>query len=369
MASLLKRGDVYYAQYYVGKRQKRACLNTGILQIAKEKIRDIESALFKGASIPLPTKTTLGKVVEAYVLHMQTTKTADSAKKDISYLREVFGPVCPSLAIKNNKNSEKAHKHPFRNAIEVSYFEQVTTEQVSSFISAKVRERGIAPKTANRYREILTRLYNWAMTQNGINMPGNINPAAKVERYKERTPEITFLMTEHIQEQLKVHEDKMQLQVMVAMYIFAGLRREEALWLTLADVDLKDGMLRIRAKTINGRFWEPKTKDNRVVPISTSLRKYLDRYVPVPTSEGWFFTSPKGCQWNPDNFSHALSEANKDAGLEWTCLDYRHTFGSHLAMKGESLYKISKLMGNSPEICRRHYAALMPDSMIQSVEF
>jgi hypothetical protein len=38
-------------------------------------------------------------------------------------------------------------------------------------------------------------------------------------------------------------------------------------------------------------------------------------------------------------------------------------------MKGESLYKISTLMGNSPEICRRHYAMLMPESLVQSVEF
>lgn len=55
--------------------------------------------------------------------------------------------------------------------------------------------------------------------------------------------------------------------------------------------------------------------------------------------------------------------------MKWTCLDFRHTFGSQLAMKGESLYKISVLMGNSPEICRRHYAALIPETMVDSVEF
>jgi len=38
-------------------------------------------------------------------------------------------------------------------------------------------------------------------------------------------------------------------------------------------------------------------------------------------------------------------------------------------MKGESLYKISDLMGNSPEICRRHYAHLMPESLTDCVEF
>jgi hypothetical protein len=50
-------------------------------------------------------------------------------------------------------------------------------------------------------------------------------------------------------------------------------------------------------------------------------------------------------------------------------LSFRHTFGSQLAMKGESLYKIATLMGNSPEICRRHYAALVPEAMSDTVEF
>ena len=47
----------------------------------------------------------------------------------------------------------------------------------------------------------------------------------------------------------------------------------------------------------------------------------------------------------------------------------RHTFGSQLAQKGESLYKISALMGNSPDICRRDYAALIPEQMRDTVEF
>jgi len=60
---------------------------------------------------------------------------------------------------------------------------------------------------------------------------------------------------------------------------------------------------------------------------------------------------------------------NEAAGLKWSCMDFRHTFGSHLAQKGVSLYKISGLMGNSPEIARRHYAALLPAEMREEVEF
>ncbi|MCK5605131.1 tyrosine-type recombinase/integrase, partial [Candidatus Pacearchaeota archaeon] len=173
-------------------------------------------------------------------------------------------------------------------------------------------------------------------------------------------------------EQLRALEDKPLFQTMVAMYIYAGLRREELLWLTLDDVDLRAGaygMLRIRAKTIDGQFWEPKTKRNRAVPISSSLRAYLDNYAPKPSRGRWFFASPKSCKYDPDNFSSDLARINRKMGLKWTCLDFRHTFGSMLAMKGESLYKISTLMGNSPEICRRHYAALIPENLIDSVEF
>ena len=54
--------------------------------------------------------------------------------------------------------------------------------------------------------------------------------------------------------------------------------------------------------------------------------------------------------------------------LPWrTCTNVNKPIG--LAQKGESLYKISALMGNSPEICRKHYAALIPEKMSEVVEF
>lgn len=375
MASLKKRGKTYYAQYYLGGEQKRVSLGTNSLQVAKEKIRQIESALARGTDIPLPTKTPIAEVVAAYCDYLHTVKTHRNAQRDIYYLRESFGPICPTLKLKNNKISEKGKKRPCRKHpayIQTNYFEQITTADIAQHIAAQVRNKGLAPKTANHFREILTRLFNWAMQQNGIRTPENINPASKVERYKEKANEISFLTMEQIFEILNALEPHQQLQTMVAVYIYAGLRREEALWLTTSDIDLtvgKIGMLRIQAKTVNGEYWQPKTKVNRVVPISSTLRKYLDRFESPQVEGDWFFSTPKGKRWNPDNFSGTLREITTAVGLDWTCLDFRHTFGSQLAMKGESLYKISNLMGNSPEICRKHYAALLPELMTDVVEF
>jgi integrase len=39
---------------------------------------------------------------------------------------------------------------------------------------------------------------------------------------------------------------------------------------------------------------------------------------------------------------------------------FRHTFGSLLAQAGVSIDKISAWMGNTPEVCRRHYAQFIP---------
>src|SRR6202034_3746507 len=97
---------------------------------------------------------------------------------------------------------------------------------------------------------------------------------------------------------------------------------------------------------IGDETWQPKTKVNRAVPISLTLRRSLDAYTRRIVPGGWLFPSPEGKRYDPDNFSQDIRAINTVAHLPWGCLDFRHTFGSQLAMKGESLYKISALMGN-----------------------
>ncbi|OPY63423.1 MAG: hypothetical protein A4E57_03781 [Syntrophorhabdaceae bacterium PtaU1.Bin034] len=62
MASLKKRGKMYYMQYYVGKKKVVRSLGTSSLQIAKEKIRQHESAQFRGEEVAMPTRTPIAEV-------------------------------------------------------------------------------------------------------------------------------------------------------------------------------------------------------------------------------------------------------------------------------------------------------------------
>jgi hypothetical protein len=143
MASLKKRGGVYYAQWYVAGKQNRQSLGTSSVQIAKEKIRQLESSMARGADNPLPTRTPIPKILTAYVEHMKAVKTTNGHKVDLWYLREAFGPVCPALDLPDDDP---------RTHLAASCLEEISTAQISEFISRLVRERAYAPKTANRFR-------------------------------------------------------------------------------------------------------------------------------------------------------------------------------------------------------------------------
>jgi integrase len=375
MASLKKRGKTYYAQYYVNGKQVRKNLETESYQIAKLKANEIESAQLRQDDIPLPTKTPLPDIIKKYLFHLKAHSSERNVQKIVSYLRGTFGQVCEGLKIKNATIAAKAVKRPASekfDLLELGCLEQLTTVQVSGFLANLVIYKGIAAKTVNHYRQILLTMCNWAMTEGGVKFPGGKNPVEAVKRYREINSDIRFLKMPEILEQLQALAGNLLLQTMVAFYIYAGLRREEALWLMPSDIDLEAGnygVIRIRDKTFNGKSWVPKTRSNRSVPISSDLRNYLDAYLQNCTPGDWLFPSPEGCRWDPDNFSKLLGAANDEAELQWTCLDFRHSFGSHLAMRGESLFKVSKLMGNSPQVCEKHYAFLLPESLFETVEF
>ena len=99
MASLIYRENVYYLQYCVSGKARRRSLHTDSLQIAKEHLRQFESAQVRGIDSPLPSRTPIPKVLSRYVQYIRTVKTAKSAQTDVYYLREAFGPVCEVLRV------------------------------------------------------------------------------------------------------------------------------------------------------------------------------------------------------------------------------------------------------------------------------
>jgi len=362
--------------YYIDNKQVKKSLGTDNERIAKSKLKKLEYDLALGdlhVASKLPTST----ILEAFCRELKATRTFKSYKNDFSRLRVFFGPICSLLkpgtpGPKKNKKTNgysTVDRYAGKHVI-AAHLEDISSQVINRFIAARIQEDAWSPKSANLMREILHKFFSYAIKHHGFQSRDrrHSNPAGGVERKRVPAQQIRFLQLEEIDIQLDVLAECSLIGAMVATYIYAGLRREEALWLTHEDVDFKGKLIRVQAKTIGSEFWQPKTKRNRAVPMSKKLHEILKNYVP-PRNCAWFFPSPRGKRWNPDNFSQDLREINRKADLDWSCLDFRHTFGSHLAQKGESLFKIAELMGNSPAICRKHYAALMPERMFNTVEF
>jgi integrase len=380
MASVFKRGQTWWIKYYVGGQKISRSLKTKSERVARDHKKTYDALEVTG-QLPQQSNTPIQPFLQRYCEYLLATCARKGAKNDISYLRGFFGPIVKALQLGSHVprkyRSLDGEAKPAEDRLKdrhmpVKKLEDISTEMVSAYIHRRIVEDGISAKTANRIRGVLHRMFTYATETHGYVCPDQRfkNPVEPVKPMKERAPTISWLDSAAIAKQLKAVKAEPTVHAMVATYIYAGLRREEATWLTPADVDFEQRVLRVRAKTIGSQTWQPKTRRNRVVPISEQLLKILEQY-DRQQSEGrtWFFSSPAGGRWDPDNFSQRLRELNQAAGLSWSCLDFRHTFGSHLAQKGVSLYKIAELMGNSPEICRRHYAALIPEKMHDVVEF
>jgi hypothetical protein len=76
MASLRKRGKIYYASYYAGGKEQRRSLETASYHVARERIRNLEGARARGTlDDDLPTKTPVPRIVEEYAAHILNTKS------------------------------------------------------------------------------------------------------------------------------------------------------------------------------------------------------------------------------------------------------------------------------------------------------
>lgn len=369
MASIFRRGKVWWVKYYHNGQKFSKSLKTKNERVAKARKKELEALQITG-QLKTESKTPLKEAVEAFCKHLLATRTKKSAKNELSYLRTIFGQICPSL----KPSKEIIQRNPKTLISPVTYLEQLSVQTISEYLDTRATVGKLSPKTVNRIREVLNGLFSFAIRRFDYTYSGQRfkHPVQAIKKRKESAPEIIFLTNDQIIHQLHVLKEAPTLHAVVATLIYAGLRREEALWLTPQDLDLENRLLRIRSKTIQvkgeGEYWQPKTKKNRSVPISKTLMRILIDY-PINTKQRWVFPTPSGGRYNPDNFSRKLRNHNKNHNLNWTCLHYRHTFGSHLAQNNISLYKIAELMGNSPEICRKHYAALIPEKMHKVVEF
>ena len=110
-----------------------------------------------------------------------------------------------------------------------------------------------------------------------------------------------------------------------------------------------------------------KNRESRTVPLNRELRKIL---TPLRRGSGYCFKNRKGEQFEDNELSTTFKRLIvKPSGLaRFSLHTLRHTFASHLVMKGVSIYKVSQWLGHRSVNTTMIYAHLGPqDSEINTL--
>jgi integrase len=126
----------------------------------------------------------------------------------------------------------------------------------------------------------------------------------------------------------------------------AGLRRGEIIALEWADLDFRRGLITVERSEWKGKVTATKGMKYRVVPMTKRLQRVLaaHRHLRGPrvlyTDAGETVTAKVLQRW--------MARAQKRAGLRATGALHilRHTFCSHLAMRGATAISIQQLAGH-----------------------
>lgn len=152
--------------------------------------------------------------------------------------------------------------------------------------------------------------------------------------------------------------DAPDLHIVVALGVFAGLRKSEMLALTWGDIDLPGRKIHIRSSA----DFTTKSGRSRSIPMGDDLYRLL---LPMRRASG-FVVAPeraaRRCRYRW-NFTKSFRSACQRAGIPGGSPHLlRHCFASIAAQEGVSLFKLAEWLGHSGRSAKttEQYAHLAP---------
>ena len=168
------------------------------------------------------------------------------------------------------------------------------------------------------------------------------NPARRLPlpRVSEYVP---VFLSEEMAQQLIAAADTTWTKAMVVLLLSTGIRRSEAVGITLDDLNLEERQLLIRGKG----------DKERVVPITDQAVEAIQAYLPHRTkteSRHLFVSAWKGQPIHGRCINRMLKTVIQKAGMAGqgiTPHKLRHTFATHLIRNGVDIRTVQELLGHS----------------------
>ena len=264
----------------------------------------------------------------------------------------------------NNKHSEQMSKKYVLSSSLVPFFGRMTIGQIGAHdierYKAQEVKLGIKNKTIMNRLTVLNKClvtgYEW------LRLPG-LPP--KIKWPKWTPPEIDYLSPDECDLLLSyacgvMHE-------MVFMALRTGMRQGELRGLQWSSIDWLTRSVAVRhSRDDLGVLVPPKNGRARHIPLDTDLYTILFRR---KRDTGYVFLAKDNRPFSGDRLNDAIRRLCKEAAFRkigWHTL--RHTFASHLAMRGVPLPVIKELMGHAAITTTMRYAHVAPSTLRTAIE-
>lgn len=266
-------------------------------------------------------------------------------------------------AATNNKPSEQQTKktlldHHLNPAFGDARLDRISVADIERYKASKLALQR-APKTVNNHLAVLRRMFHVAIEWGRMS-----GPAPKIVFLKVAAPVFRFLTFDEARALLDAAEAEWRPMLLVALR--TGLRIGELLALRWEDVDLVNARLMVRRTVYRGRMGTTKGGRDRQVSLSPEAVTAL-RTLPSRFAKGFVFGAGRE-PLKPTEVKWPLwraADGAKLARFSWHVL--RHTFASHLVMKGVALRGVQELLGHQSIEMTMRYAHLSPEVTTDAV--
>ena len=228
--------------------------------------------------------------------------------------------------------------------------DMISARDIDSY-KAKKLASGLAAKTVNNHLAVLRKALRVAFEWNLSTKVVSIRPL------KVKLPDVRFLSFDQAAELVAATEPRWRAMVVVALN--TGLRQGELLALGWSHVDLENGRLVVRDNDWKGIVGSPKSGRMREVPLNEMALAALAEH---PRIGKLVFCRQDGTRLTYQQCRRPLMRACVKGAVplvQWHGL--RHTFASHLVMRGVQLKAVQELLGHSTQAMTERYAHLTPD--------
>lgn len=253
----------------------------------------------------------------------------------------------------------RLHLAPFFGGMRL---DRVGPAEIETFKAQKLGEKQ-SKKSINNMLTALRKMLNLAVEWD------ELQRAPKVKGFKFKNDFITeeqFLGFEEADRVTKAAAPEWRTFIILALK--TGLRVGELLALKWEDLDLVAGQLVVRRTLWQSQEGPPKGGRNRTVPLSDEALAALKAHRHLKSA--YVFCEPNGRRLTHSRVKDVVPSTCKKALLakRLTAQGLRHTFASHLVMRGVSLKAVQELLGHESIEMKLRYAHLSPDVKRDAVQ-